>query len=145
MPRVKKKVLHLRKIAKISAEEKQQKSFENIDDNEEYNSSDNEDLDMEFEWENRYFEKKGSLFQILIDNMKILKSSKRPLTYHGNFVRTKRRKRKSIHEAIKTNGQTLDKIFILSKEKIDGERKNNDEREEWDNDDEKEERNNDEE
>ncbi|PKK80222.1 hypothetical protein RhiirC2_768266 [Rhizophagus irregularis] len=59
--------------------------------------------------------------------MKNLKPSKRPLTYHGNSNRTKRRKRKSIHEAIKANDQTLDKFFILNK--------NNDEREEENGDD----------
>ncbi|CAB5337075.1 hypothetical protein RhiirA5_439182 [Rhizophagus irregularis] len=100
--------------------------FENLDNNEEYNSSDNEEG---FEWEDGYFNKK-SLFQILVDNIKNLKPSKRLLTYHGNSDRTKRRKRKSIHEAIKANGQTLDKFFILNK--------NDDEREEGNGDDERE-------
>ncbi|EXX61572.1 hypothetical protein RirG_169790 [Rhizophagus irregularis DAOM 197198w] len=100
--------------------------FENLDDKKKYNSSDNEEG---FEWEDGYFNKK-SLFQILVDNIKNLKPSKRLLTYHGNSDRTKRRKRKSIHEAIKANGQTLDKFFILNK--------NDDEREEGNGDDERE-------
>ncbi|CAI2178058.1 11893_t:CDS:2 [Funneliformis geosporum] len=115
MSKVKKRVLYLRKIAKIS---KQRKFFENKDNNEEYNSSDNEDLDMGFEWKDGYFDKKESLFQTLVDNMKIFIPSKRPLTYHGNSVRTKRRKKKFIHEAIKAN------------EKIDDEKKNNNKRDE---------------
>ena len=57
---------------------------------------------MRFEWEDEYFNKER-LFQILVNNMKNLKSSKRPLTYHKNSVRTKRRKRKFIREAIKVN------------------------------------------
>ncbi|PKY59599.1 hypothetical protein RhiirA4_430523 [Rhizophagus irregularis] len=134
MPRVKKKVLHLRKIAKISAKVKQQKFFENLDDNEEYNFSDNEEG---FEWEDGYFNKE-SLFQILVDNMKNLKPSKRPLTYHGNSDRTKRRKRKSIREAIKANGQTLDKFFTLNKSDDEREEGNGDDEREGNGDDEKE-------
>ncbi|CAI2197853.1 16688_t:CDS:2, partial [Funneliformis geosporum] len=42
------------------------------DNNEEYNSSDNEDLDMGFEQEDEYFNKEESLFQTLVDNIKIL-------------------------------------------------------------------------
>ncbi|CAG8608435.1 14925_t:CDS:2 [Funneliformis caledonium] len=34
-------------------------SFENIDGNEGYNSSDDEDLDAEFELEDGYFDKEG--------------------------------------------------------------------------------------
>ncbi|CAB4432860.1 unnamed protein product [Rhizophagus irregularis] len=97
MPRVKKKVLHLRKIAKISAKVKQQKFFENLDDNEEYNFSDNEE-----------------------------------------GFETKRRKRKSIREAIKANGQTLDKFFTLNKSDDEREEGNGDDEREGNGDDEKE-------
>ncbi|CAI2190611.1 15609_t:CDS:2 [Funneliformis geosporum] len=42
---------------------KNSKNFKTAkDNNEEYNSSDNEDLDMRFEWEDRYFDKEESLF-----------------------------------------------------------------------------------
>ncbi|GES92520.1 hypothetical protein RCL_jg28850.t1 [Rhizophagus clarus] len=110
MPRVRKKVLHLRKIAKTSVKVKRQTSFENIDDND-YNSSDNENLDIEFEWEDEGLDKEKNLFQILVNNMRNLKPSKRPLTYHGNSTRTKKRRKKAAREAIKNNGQTLDKFF----------------------------------
>ncbi|CAG8715719.1 1511_t:CDS:2 [Rhizophagus irregularis] len=70
--------------------------------------------------------------------MKNLKPSKRSLTYHGNSDRTKRRKRKSIHEAIKANGQTLDKFFILNKSDDEREEGNGDDEREGNGDDEKE-------
>jgi hypothetical protein len=54
--------------------------------------------------------------------MKNLKPFKRPLTYNGNSARTKKRRKKAAREAIKNNGQTLDKFFTLNKEKINEER-----------------------
>ncbi|CAI2179676.1 7239_t:CDS:2, partial [Funneliformis geosporum] len=139
MSKVKKRVLYLRKIAKIS---KQRKFFENKDNNEEYNSSDNEDLDMGFEWKDGYFDKKESLFQTLVDNMKIFIPSKRPLTYHGNSVRTKRRKKKFIHEAIKANDEINDSKreegnYDEGKERNDDEEARNDNEGKEENDDER--------
>ncbi|CAG8760113.1 10358_t:CDS:1, partial [Funneliformis caledonium] len=49
-------------------------------DNKEYNSSDNEELDMRFEWKDEYFNKE----RLLVNNMKNLKSTKHSLTYYEN-------------------------------------------------------------
>ncbi|CAI2196728.1 18305_t:CDS:2, partial [Funneliformis geosporum] len=100
---VQKKLISNYKLEVSSITIRRQK-FQNSkrDNNKEYNSSDNEDLDMGFEWEDGYFDKEESLFQTLVDNMKNFIPSK-------NSARTKRRKKKFIHEAIKDNGQTIDK------------------------------------
>ncbi|CAI2194526.1 9920_t:CDS:2, partial [Funneliformis geosporum] len=68
---VQKKLISNYKLEVSSITIRRQK-FQNSkrDNNKEYNSSDNEDLDMGFEWEDGYFDKEESLFQTLVDNMK---------------------------------------------------------------------------
>lgn len=41
-----------------------------------------------------------------------VKSNKRPLTYHGNSIRSQQRRRKLAKEDIEKNGQTLDQFFL---------------------------------
>ncbi|CAI2191976.1 11043_t:CDS:2 [Funneliformis geosporum] len=51
---------------------KNSKNFKTAkDNNEEYNSSDNEDLDMRFEWEDRYFDKEETIKFFTINKEKI--------------------------------------------------------------------------
>ncbi len=41
-----------------------------------------------------------------------VKSNKRPLTYHGNSIRSQQRRKKLAKENIEKNGQTLDQFFL---------------------------------
>ena len=65
-------------------------------------------MESEVEWVDIEIEHNADeLFQVLMKNMEILKSFKRPLVNLGNSRTTKYRKKKMALENRKKNGQTL--------------------------------------
>ncbi|CAJ0625562.1 7909_t:CDS:2 [Entrophospora sp. SA101] len=109
---IKKRTQHLKNIAKISVQSRQEKQKIPEENSDSANSDDFEEMISYFDEE---FENNSeSLFQLLINNMKNYKA-KRPLTYHGNSTITQKRRKASTKENINKNGQTLDQFFILEK------------------------------
>ncbi|CAJ0824868.1 6795_t:CDS:2 [Entrophospora sp. SA101] len=111
---IKKRTQHLKNIAKISVQSRQEKQ-KIPEDNEIYDSANSDDFEEMISYFDEEFENNSeSLFQLLINNMKNYKA-KRPLTYHGNSTITQKRRKASTKENINKNGQTLDQFFILEK------------------------------
>ncbi|CAJ0634197.1 13431_t:CDS:2, partial [Entrophospora sp. SA101] len=111
---IKKRTQHLKNIAKISVQSRQEKQ-KIPEDNEIYDSANSDDFEEMISYFDEEFENNSeSLFQLLINNMKNYKA-KRPLTYHGNSTRTQKRRKASTKENINKNRQTLDQFFILEK------------------------------
>jgi len=109
MPRLKRQTQHCKDLAKKRKLEIE-KSYD-ISDNI-LCSDDGDSTEDEIEWIDDQIENEAEhLFSVLMENMKTLNLSKRPLTYLKNSRTTKYRKKIEALENRKKNGQTLHQLL----------------------------------